>query len=397
MNPQTPKRHCMVVHACYPLGETRVEREALALVDQGYEVDVICLQYETEADFETVNGVNIYRIPVKRGPTRSLFSRFGEYLTFFWQVFFKLLKLQPQRRYRVVQAHNLPDFLIFAALIPKLMGARLILDIHDMMPEFFAAQSNRSMDSFFVRCVLWQEILSCHFADHVITVTELWRKKLISRGIPAEKVSVVMNVADDRIFRSDPARLRPHSVNGHFHLIYHGTFKERYGLDVLIRAVGLVRKKLPGIRATLQGEGEFLEEMRRLVDELGLHDHVHIHASILPTEKLPELITQADAGVIPNRNDIFTGDLLPTKMMEYVALNIPIIAARTRVISEYFDDNMVHFFTPGDANSLAETILDLYHHPEKMHKQVQNQNTFSNTYNWRTISQKYVNLVNGMA
>jgi glycosyltransferase involved in cell wall biosynthesis len=387
----------MVVHAYYPLGETRVEREALALVDHGYEVDVLCLRDEGEAGFETVNGINIYRFPVRRGSSRGLFARLREYLTFFFFVFFKFLALQPARHYQVVQAHNLPDFLIFSALIPKLMGARLILDIHDRMPEFFAALTNRSMDSFFVRCVLWQEQLSCRFADHVVTVTELWRKKLIDRGIRPDKVSVVMNVADDRIFRTNPALRRTRRKNGHFHLIYHGTFKERYGLDVLIRAVGLVRERLPGIQVIIQGEGEFHGEMVRLVNELDLRDHVHIHASVLPTEKLPALITQADAGVVPNRNDIFTGDLLPTKLMEYVALDVPVIAARTRVISEYFDDAMVCFFIPGDAASLAENILDLYRHPKKLQEQVLNAERFISTYNWKAISSEYVRLVNRLA
>ena len=386
----------MVVHAYYPLGETRVEREALALIDHGIEVDILCLRDEGEADFETVNGVNVYRIPVRRQPTRGLYSRLREYLTFFFHVFFKFFSLQPARRYQVVQAHNLPDFLIFSALIPKLMGARLILDIHDRMPEFFAAQGNKSMDSFLVRCVLLQEKLSCLFADQVITVTELWRKKLISHGISPDRVSVVMNVADNRIFHPDPSLQRRNRQDGHFHLIYHGTFKQRYGLDILIRAVGLVRESLPGIRVTIQGEGEFYSEMVQLVNELGLQEHVHIHAFVLPTEKLPALIASADAGVVPNRNDVFTGDLLPTKLMEYIALDVPVIAARTRVISEYFDDSMVRFFTPGDPASLAETILELYRHPEKMHEQVINSGKFIKTYNWPVIASEYVNLVRGL-
>lgn len=393
-----PQRHCMVVHAYYPLGETRVEREALALVEHGVEVDVLCLRDEGETDFETINGVNIYRFPVKRGSTPSLFSRLREYLTFFFHVFFKFFSLQPSRRYRVIQAHNLPDFLVFSAIIPRLMGARLILDIHDRMPEFFAAQSNRSMDSFLVRCVLFEEKLSCFFADHVITVTELWRKKLISQhGLPPAKVSVVMNVADDRVFYPDPALAHPQHQDGHFHLIYHGTFKKHYGLDILIRGVGLAREQIPHIQATLQGCGEFYDEMARLVDELGLRDNVNIQNFILPTEKLPALIARADAGIISNRNDIFTGDLLPTKMMEYVALNIPVIAARTRVIAEYFEDDAVRFFTPEDPASLAEGILDLYHHPDKMKKQLLAANNFINAHNWGVISKKYVDLVKSLA
>jgi hypothetical protein len=132
------KRHCMVVHAYYPLGETRVEREALALIEQGYEVDVLCLRDQDEPAQEVTDGVNIYRLSVKRHRGRGPALQMLEYLAFFILVMAKLFVLHRQRRYGVVQAHNLPDFLVFSALWPKLTGARVILDLHDLMPELAA-------------------------------------------------------------------------------------------------------------------------------------------------------------------------------------------------------------------------------------------------------------------
>lgn len=162
---QRPKRHCMVVHAYYPVGETRVQREALALVAAGYEVDVLCLRDVGEAAVDHEEGVNIYRLPMKRYKGYGLAVQLLEYLAFFMLTFFKLFSLYPQRRYRTVQVHNLPDFLIFCAIYPKLRGAKLILDLHDLMPEFFAAKSEGDMNSLAVRLVTWQEQISCRFAD----------------------------------------------------------------------------------------------------------------------------------------------------------------------------------------------------------------------------------------
>ena len=119
-----------------------------------------------------------------------------EYLGFFVLAAWRLLTLHLRRRYGVVQVHNLPDFLVFVALIPKLMGARVILDIHDLMPEFFASKTESDMQSSLVRLLILQEQLSCRFAHQVITVTSEWRETLIRRGVPAVKVAVVMNVAD---------------------------------------------------------------------------------------------------------------------------------------------------------------------------------------------------------
>ncbi|MGB7876986.1 MAG: glycosyltransferase family 4 protein [Anaerolineales bacterium] len=391
------KHHCMIVHAYYPLGETRVEREALALIDAGYAVDVICLRDEDERSFESINDVEIYRLPVMRKNVGGFFGQFLEYISFFALVFFKLIALYPRRNYGTVQAHNLPDFLIFSALIPKLFGARLILDLHDLMPEFFASKTNRSMDSFLVRLVILQEQLSCRFADQVVTVTEIWRERLISRGTRADKVSVVMNVADDRIFHSNSSEEHGLRENHGFRLIYHGTFKQHYGMAELIRAVKLASNEVRGLHLTLQGVGEYHAEMVRMVDELELHQYVQINAFSLPTEELPALIKKADAGVVPNHNDVFTGDLLPTKMLEYIALDVPVIAAKTRVISQYFDEKMVQFFTPGDPESLAQNIIYLSNHRDRLTEQILNSKKFTEDYSWRSVSRKYVELIKGLS
>ena len=395
-NQSKTKRHCMIVHAYYPIGETRVEREALALVDAGYEVDVICHRHKRDPKFETINGVNIYHLPVKRKRVGGLAGQLIEYLLFFILVFFKLLTLYPQRRYQTVQAHNLPDFLIFSAVLPKLFGARLILDLHDLMPEFFATKSNHAMDSFLVRLVIFQEQMACRFADHVITVTKLWRQRLIDRGVREDKVSIVMNLPDERYFSASNEGKEKTKDHDGLRLIYHGTFKEHYGLKELIMAIGLVRDQIPGIHLTLQGVGDFSGEMKRLVEELGLQKEVTVNDFALLVSKLPALIHQSDIGVVPNQNDVFTGDLLPTKMMEYIALGMPVIAAKTRVISQYFSDDLILFFSPGDENSLAEKIVYAIKHWDEVLVKTKNYHQFTSIYNWGRVSKLYVELIDSL-
>lgn len=397
-NQTSAKRHCMIVHAYYPLGETRVEREAMALIDHGYEVDVVCLQDVGEPAHEVADSVHVYRLPVARSKRRSRFLQLLEYLAFLVLAFGKVSALHWRRRYGVVQAHNLPDFLVFAALGPKLMGARVILDIHDLMPDFFAAHTQQHGAGLLLRLVTLQERLSCWFADHVITVTDTWRETLIRRGVPPEKVSVVMNVADPRIFyRRLPDSTAVNGVagrtNGHFNLIYHGTIKYHYGIDLIIRAVHKVRSAVPGIHLTLIGPGEALPDLERLARELGVEDCVEFSSNPVHASKLPERIAQADVGVVPNRDDAFTGSLLPTKLMEYVALGTPVIAARTPTISAYFDDSMVKFFRPGDADDLAESIIALYNNRSLLQEFVCNADRFNQTYSWASVSARYVQLI----
>jgi glycosyltransferase involved in cell wall biosynthesis len=387
------QRHCMVVHNYYPLGEPRVEREALALANHGYAVDVICLQREGEPITDTKEGVRIYRLPVKRHRGNGLAVQLLEYLAFFSLAFTKLAALHGQRRYNVVQMHNLPDFLIFAGLVPKLTGARLILDVHDLMPEFYAGRFKSSMVSWPVRLVRWQEQLSCGFADHVITVSDHWRQTLIKRGVPAHKCSVVMNVADERVFKISENGNCHSADKGRFELIYHGTIVQRYGLDLAIQAVDQVRHDIPDIHLTILGRGNYVDTLVAMVQERNLHQHVTIYNEMRPIDELPAIIRASDLAIVPYRNDTFTDALLPTKLMEYAALGLPAIAARTTAIEAYFHDTMAEFFEPGDSNDLACRIHALYRSPERRTELAQGSKKFNDRYNWATIGREYVSLV----
>ncbi|MBN1219965.1 MAG: glycosyltransferase family 4 protein [Anaerolineae bacterium] len=394
-NNETQKRHCMVVHAHYPMAETRVQREAEALLAHGFQVDVICLLWPGEAAFEVVRGINVYRLPIHTvSKEQSLISQLLEYLHFFVLAAFKLTRLHLKKRYNVIQVHNLPDFLVFCALLPKLGGTPIILDIHDVIPEFLAARTGRSLDSWLVRLAAWQEQLSCGFADHVITVTEPWRQVLVKRGVPQEKTSVVMNMADSQLFhpgvRQQVIEQRDRNT---FHLIYHGVQTYRHGLDILLRAVAQVWDQIPELYLTLHGEGAYRGELERLVGELGLTDCVHFTKRYVPVSELPALIANADVGVIPYRTDIFTDGILPTKLMEYVSLGIPVIASRTSAIEAYFDETTIEFFAPGNVDDLARCLLKLHTDRNRREQLVQNGTKFREQYKWGKISTEYASLV----
>lgn len=386
----------MIVHAHYPLGEPRVEREALALINGGYEVDVLCLRSDKEIPFEVVDGVNIYRLPVRRDKSRGRAAQLLEYLSFFMLVVLRLLSLHPRRKYKTLQVHNLPDFLVFSTLIPKLGGARVILDLHDLMPEFFAGTYNKSMDSLPVRILKFQERISCQFADHVITVTDLWRNTLIERSAPAHKVSVVMNVANGDIFKSQPVK---HTSNADqpFELFYHGTLSQHYGIDLILQAVSRLKDALPQLHLTIHGRGEYLQNLLDLAKELKLNGQVTFSTSLMPMTDLPAFISRADLAVVPYRRDVFTDGILPTKLMEYTALHVPAIAARTPAIEAYFHEDMVQYFPAEDVNALCDAIVYLYNHRERLQQISVASNQFNEKYSWENIARDYLGLVNRLS
>jgi len=390
-----PRRHCMIVFAMYPLGETRVQREAEALIKRGYEVDVICVRMPGEPAADHYKGVRVFReeygFPLRITKSGGLGEKFLNYLRFFVSAAIRVNQLHRQQPYDTIQTHNLPDFLVFSALLPKLGGVPIILDLHDLMPEFYAGRF-RNKRAWLLRLIRWQERQACSFASHVITVSEHWRQALIQRGVPPDKCSVVMNVADDNIFRPlEDDHPRPSDHAG-FRLIYHGVVVERYGLDLAVRAVAQVRQDIPNIHLTLMGIGDYIPTLSQMIQDLGLNDHVTIDKLHL-AEELPGIIRTADLGIVPYRNDVFTDGLLPTKLMEYAALGVPAIAARTTAIQAYFGDTMAEFFEPGNVDDLARCIRMLYNNPARLRELAQGCEKFNQRYNWAKVGAEYVALI----
>jgi glycosyltransferase involved in cell wall biosynthesis len=392
---QDSKRCCMIVYATYPLGETRVQREAEVLLRHGYEVDVICLRLPEDLPVDHYKGVRIfrekYRFPALGSKEAGLSGKFFNYARFFLSAAIRVAQLHFKNKYDVIQVHNLPDFLVFCAFIPKLLGVPVILDLHDLMPEFFAGRFEARMP-LMATLVNWQERLACKFADHVITVSAHWRQALIKRGVPEKKCTVIMNVADDHIFHPSPDATPRLPRLDQFRLIYHGSIHERYGLDLAVEAVDLVRKEIPNIHLTLIGHGEFLPHLVQMVAARNLGQHVTIESLHL-AEELPGLIRACDLGVVPYQNDVFTDGLLPTKLMEYAALGVPAIASRTTAIEAYFSDANTEFFEPGNVDDLARQIRYLYGNPVRLGELSRGSQKFNDRYNWSKVGADYVALV----
>jgi glycosyltransferase involved in cell wall biosynthesis len=379
----------MVVHAYYPLAETRVQREAETLVRAGYQVDVICLRGEGERARERHGGVEIYRLPVRLNK-KSLAHQLVAYIKFLTLATVEVSRLQLRHRYSSVQVHNLPDFLVFCSILPKVQGVPVILDLHDLMPEFVAGRFGTHGPPLLDRLVRFQERAACRFADHVITVSDHWREKLIRRGVADNKCTVVMNLADEKIF--SPGHVRRPGGDG-FRLLYHGTVTHRYGLDLALRAVRRLKDEIPEIRLLIIGRGDAMADLHALRDDLNLRDCVELRNEFVPSEQLPEVIATANVGIVPYRNDPFTDELLPTKLMEYAAVGLPCVASRTTAMERYFSGAMVEFFEPGSVEDLARRVHELYRNRERLHTLARRSSVFNERYNWDTVGAKYVALV----
>jgi glycosyltransferase involved in cell wall biosynthesis len=334
----------------------------------------------------------VLRLPVEVDK-RSLAHQLVSYLHFLARASVRLAQLHHQDAYRTVQVHNLPDFLVLSAVVPKARGVPVILDLHDLMPEFFAGRFGTARRALLPALIRAQERLACRFADHVITVSDAWRETLVSRGVPRARSSVVLNVADDRIFNPRPRR--PASAPG-FRIIYHGQVTRRYGLDLAVRAMKVLEPEIPGLHLTIRGRGDAVTELEDLVRALQLEDTVELCHDSVPAEALADIIAGADLGIVPYRDDVFTDGIVPTKLMEYAAVGIPCVAARTTAINAYFADTMVEFFAPDDVDDLVARIRALHADRARLDDLAVGARRFTSRYSWAQVSAGYVALVDAL-
>lgn len=382
-------RICIISHSHYPY-DSRVAREAHALMAAGHEVDVICLKYEDQPFFKRHDGVSVYHLPIGRQRGGAL-RYFYELASF--QIAATLLvgALHLRHRYRVVETTSVPDWLVFAAIVPKLLGARVLIDLHECMPEYGATKYAVPLGHPVVRVLSFLERASIRFADFVTTCTEQMRERFVERGAPAEKIAVVLNSFDEERFV--PARYRRDArEDDGFTLICHGTIEPNYGLDLVVRAVHLLRDRIPGLRLEIRGDGTHRPAVEALTRELGLEDRVNFTGWVTMEELLPHLAA-AHAGVVAVRRDAFRDVTLCTKMWDLVAMEKPVIISRTSAVEAYFGSDCFLMFESGDEQGLAEGIYALYSDSELRARLVRRATARSEPYRWVHQARRYVEIV----
>jgi glycosyltransferase involved in cell wall biosynthesis len=385
-------RVCFVRHRFYP-GDARLDNQVSALREAGYQVDVLCTRRAAEPRVATEAGVRVYRLPALAHTRGGTLRYLLEYASFWLVSFLALAILQATRHYRLIHVANLPDFLVFAALIPKIAGARVLLDLRECAPEMYHTRFDVAWDSLLMRVLIALERASIRFADAALTCTEQMRAAFLGRGAAPDRLFVMLNAANPELF-CDPVLPDPAAAsNGDFRVVTHGTITKRYGHEVLIQALGLAAAEAPGIHLEIMGLGDRPAWLVDLIAALGLQDKVTI-AEFLPAQQLVQRLRQADCGVVPVVRNVDT-DLVHTyKMNEYMALGIPAIVTRTQAVTAYYDEACLEFVASGDVQSLAQALVKLAHDPRRRYDMARAALQAYERYDAPKQKARYVELVN---
>lgn len=391
------KHVCIVRHNYYP-ENVLVHREALALRDYGFDVDIICLRGRSQLPEEVVDDIHVIRLPLRRvkgGALRYVY----DYMSFFFLAMAVLTFRHLRRRYTFIQVNSMPDFLVFSTLWVRLLGAKVVFQMYEPTPELWATrrgidtQSDMEQASFgsrlLNRMLRFFEQASLRYADAVLTVTEQLKSNYVKYGANPDKITVILNAPESRLFENAPAP-EPLSEGDEerFIVISHGAIEERYGHDTMLEAVAMVKDAIPGFQLRITGVGSYLDSFLEKIKAMHLENEV-VYLGYVSWEELLAELQRADVGIVAQKSSMYSNLVHTCKMYDFMAFNKPVICSRLDSVAAYFDDESLGFFAPGDADDLTRVLLDLYQNPEKRQSLVDNAAKLYQEYRWEKQRESY--------
>jgi glycosyltransferase involved in cell wall biosynthesis len=390
--------------------EPMVQREAEALAGAGFDVDVICMRYPGRPARDVVNGVSIISLPLwwHRG---SRFRYVADYGLFFVLAAGTLALRHIRRPYAVVQVNSMPDFLVFAAAIPKLLGSTVVAYLHEPMPELAETLYGPGR---ITRVLAGIEQAALRFADHSVTVTDQLKRRYVERGARAERISVVLNCPDPPTLLagwtpppaggggSTPAGGTGTAAGGGpgpaagFVAVCHGTIEDRYGQDTILEAAALLQDELPDLRIVLTGRGSMTDEMVGDITRRGLGQTVTFEGWV-SRERLNDILASADVGIVAQKASPYSHLVHTNKMVDYWIFGLPVIASRLRAVSEAYDDQVIEYYEPGDAAALAAALRRLHDDPGRRAELARNGRIAEAANGWGSQRAVYLGVFDALA
>jgi glycosyltransferase involved in cell wall biosynthesis len=384
-----PKRIGMVTHSVYS-GDSRVMRYAESLAARGDQVEVFSLRRSDDLPKEgALRGVRIFRIQDRFAKLQKTKLGFLMPLIRFLVVStWHLTRRHSRQRYDLIHIHNIPDFLVFAAWYPKLTGTPVILDIHDVVPEFFSSKFGQKQSGLVFGGLKLMERLSAMYADHIILGNHLWLDTYAVRTRSRARCTAMINNVDTTLFKPDPA---PRN-DGKLVVLFPGGLQWHQGLDIAIRAFPRVVAELPNAEFQIYGDGNARDDLIALTRELGLQEKVHFFAP-RPVNEIVPIMARADLGVVPKRADSFGNEAYSTKIMEFMSVGVAVVISSTKIDRYYFDDTVVRFFESGNVDALARNMIELLRNESLRRAQIKNALVYAAENSWTAHKHVYLGLV----
>lgn len=342
--------------------DRRVWQEACALRDLGHEVAVICpmMKGYNTAD-EVLEGIQVYRHPLALEGS-GVVGFLKEYTHALWGEFRLALKAWRRKKFDVIHLCNPPDVLFLVALPYKLLGVKVIFDVHDITPELFEEKFRRRNALYWI--VRLAERCTLALANVVIATNESVLSIVKERGHKQDEDVFVVRTSPKAIDTSiapDPALKRGRK----FLAAYIGVMGVQDGVPYLIEAARhLVRDmKRNDVQFLLMGTGEDYDKVVALRDSYGLQDYIDLPGRVSDSF-LSQALTTMDVGLSCDPINDFNQHCTMNKTLEYMAFAKPQVMFEIRE-GRISAGDAAAYVTENSASLFAQTVVELLDDPAR--------------------------------
>ena len=312
---------------------------------------------------ETVEGIRVVRVWTFIAPNRGVIRRSMNYASYMVSALLAGLFLP---RPDLLIATSPQFFCGWAGLmLARLRRLPFILEVRDLWPESISTVGAiRSRTP--LRLLEYMERRLYAAARRIITVGEGYRERLVERGVPEDKIDVICNGVDQSAAAENGQTAevrREYGLENCFVVSYIGTIGMACGLDVVLRAAEQLRSQgREDIRFLLVGDGATRKDLETQARDLKL-DNV-IFAGLQPKERIPALLSASDACLVHLRKQDLFKSVLPSKLLEAMAMARPIILGVEGHAAALLKTASAGIcMEPGKASELVNAVATLTSHP----------------------------------
>jgi len=390
----------MILDREFPVDE-RVEKEAISLIQAGFEIHILCFTFGKLKKFEIYKNINIHRVYIPKiwyKKFSALILIFPFYNWFWWKHINKFIKTE---KIDVLHIHDLP--LVGVGIkIKRNFMLPLVVDMHEDYADWIVNTKhyNTFIGKIIKKLSPWKnyEKKCLQNSDYIIGVSNLLIKKMIlEHNLIRSKIVFVPNSPDISLFNNPtiPSKIKK-KFDGKFNLVYAGGIDYLRGLQNVLPKIKELISEISKIQLIIIGDGSYKSKLIDLTKKLGLERNI-IFTGWLQLKELASFLNCADVGIYPQLKYKGIEYTLPTKIYQYCAAGIPVISNDHYLPRKVIEDNKCGFIVNFEINDnkFNETIKYLYENPKiKAEMGERGKKMVLKKYNWNNTVEKLINMYN---
>jgi colanic acid biosynthesis glycosyl transferase WcaI len=341
---------------------------AVALRDRGHDVEVLTgfPNYPEGVIYpgyrirpwqrEEMKGIRVTRVPVYPSHDRHGIGRILNYLSFGASA--GILGPWLVKKPDIVYVYNLVTLGPAARLLRWINGCKIVLDVQDLWPESVAS-SGMMRNRWLLRILSRWCRAEYNCPDRVVVLSPGFKKNLVARGVPEERVEVVWDWCDESTFplpAQEQAGPPTPGSTSRFNIVYAGTMGLMQGLDTVVEAARKLAYREPRVLFTLVGSGVEVDRLRQNALDLA-------NVQFLPRKPMAEIgaiLAQADALLVHLKEDPLFEITIPSKVPTYLHAGRPMLCGVKGDAAELVLRAQAGItFHPENADSLVEAVLNM--------------------------------------